>query len=164
MSKLALILVLVFTVGSCASLPDDCSGGQTVAWDDVTSGWSCADLQRGVPRHTHQVTEIKTSCEDGQVVAWDGESSGWVCAEAAGHEHEGEQLSVYPPTYYSVDVRADREENLESVFIEGHRFCALSETQASPGGRCEVVLTTEGFSLQAWASPGARTECGAVCF
>ncbi len=164
MNKLLILAPLVVAFAACATLPDGCAAGQTVEWDEAAEGWTCADPVSGVERHSHQVTEIRSACQDGQMVTWDRDSSGWICTDAEAHLHEGAQLDLYPPTYYSVDVRAGQEEDLESLFIEGHRFCALSEIQAARGGRCEVVLTTEGFSLQAWAGPETRTECGAVCF
>ena len=164
MYKLAAAVLLALAVGSCASLPDNCAAGQTVAWDEAAESWTCADPVTGTQRHTHQVTEILTGCESGQVVVWDGQASGWVCRDAGDHSHEDAEGQVFTPTYYTVDVSVENEEDLSTVRIEGHQFCALSESRTASGGRCEVLRTTEGFSLQAWARPNSRSECGAVCF
>lgn len=162
MRKLAVLLsfVLVLAAGSCASLPDDCAPGQVVV--KAANGWTCSDSVTDVPPHTHRVTEILTSCQRGQIVVWDGQANGWVCRDPAAHSHAPEE--EFPTTYYTVEIAAGSEEDLATTEIEGHRFCALSESRTGPGGRCEVLRTTEGFSLQAWARPGTRTECGAVCF
>jgi hypothetical protein len=133
-------------------------------WDAGADGWACTDLAARIGSHTHQVTEILTTCEDGQVVAWDGQAAGWICTDVSDHEHAADQLGVFPPSFYYADVVAGGAEDYEASDIEGHRFCALSEARTASGGRCEVVRTTEGFSLQAWASPATRTECAAVCF
>jgi hypothetical protein len=164
LKKLTCLILLALFATSCATLPKDCAAGQTVVWDDLADAWACANPASGVERHTHQVTEIKTSCEDDQVVVWNREASGWICTGVDDHAHVSDQLNMYPPTYYYASVLAENAEELESTEIEGHNFCALSETRVASGGRCEVVRTTEGFILQAWANPRMRTECGAVCF
>ena len=160
MYRLVVLVFLALAVGSCASLPDNCSAGQTVL--KTSDGWACADPIAGVQSHTHQLTEIRTSCEKGQVVVWDEQASGWICTEAADRSHEDAEM--FTPSYYWVDISAGSEEDLASSSIEGHRYCALNEIQTTAGGRCEVLQTPEGFTLQAWARPESRTECAAVCF
>lgn len=162
MRTVACACLLALFGTSCATLPGDCSAGQTLVWDG--GGWACADPATAVRPHTHRVTEIRSSCEEGQVVAWSEEAGGWTCSDPADHEHAGDELGVFPPTFYYADVPAGDAEDVQAQEIEGHRFCALSEARTGSAGRCEVVLTTDGFSLQAWASPRTRTECAAVCF